>query len=717
MATESYDNSGDETGPLFGEFSVPSYEDWRKSLDKVLKGAPFEKRLVTKTYEGIDLQPLYRLEDIKSLPHLDTLPGLTPYLRSTELLGYTGRPWEVCQEIPYATPEAFNLALRADRERGQNAVHLAPDRATRQGLDADRAPAEAVGDGGVSISSVEDLAQALDGVDLETTPIHVQAGHAALPLTALLVALVRQQGKHPDRLRGSIGLDPLGALAREGTLPGSVESGYDQMARLTAWAAEHTPGLQTIMVQGHPYHDGGGSAVQELAFALATGVEYLREMQARGLAIDTGAPRMRFAFSIGSQFFMEVAKLRAARLLWARIVNAFGGNPASQKMALHGRTATWNKTVLDPYVNMLRATVEALAGVMGGCHSLHVSPFDEVIRIPDEFSRRIARNTHTILREEGRVARTVDPAGGSWYVESLTDAVARAAWALFQDVEKQGGMRKALQVGFPQEQVAQVAAQRAASLARRKDILVGTNMYPNLKEQPLEVTRVDRLALQRERAAQLESYRAALDADWHKGALERLAADGAGLLEAAIQAAGGGATVGELTAALRGQDSAGPALTPIAIQRGAQPFEALRAAAEAYRTRTGARPKVFLANLGPVSQHKARADFAAGFVETGGFEAVYSPGFASPQEAAQAALDSGAPAVVICSTDATYPELVPPLVKAVKAARPEVTVLLAGYPADQVEAHKAAGIDDFIYLGSNGYEMLVKLQKKVGVNP
>ena len=707
--------AGEEFGPLFGDFPPHTYEAWRKAIDKALKGAPFDKKLVTRTYEGIDLQPLYRLEDCKDLPQFDTLPGFAPFARAAELLGYVGKPWDVCQELPYSTPEAFNQALRADLERGQNAVNLVLDRPTRLGVDADQAETAAIGQGGVSISSLGDLEQALAGVDLEQTPLFIQVSTTAVPLAALLLALAKQRGVAPAKLRGCIGMDPLGALAREGSLPRPLERIYDSMARLTAWAAVNAPQLQTIAVQSLPYHDGGGTVVQELAFALATAVDYLRAMQARGLEVNTVAPRLRFHCSIGSNFFMEVAGLRAARMLWAKIIAAFGGDAEAQKMSIHARSSAWNKTALDPYVNMLRATVEAFAGVVGGVDSLHIAPFDEVIRTPDEFSRRIARNVHTILSEECNIPRTIDPAGGSWYVEWLTDAVARKAWSLFQQVEQQGGMYKSLQAGLPQTQVAEVAAQRAANLARRKDIFVGTNMYANLKEKPLEVPPVDAQALQQERAAALARYRATADTGQRQAALDALANAGDGMIDAAIQAASSGATLGEIARTLRAGDETGPTIQPVCIQRGAVPFERLREAAEAYAARTGSSAKIFLANMGPLSQHKARADFARGFLEVGGFEVINPDGFADAAAAAQAALDSGAPIVVICSTDPTYPELVPPLAQKLKATRPDITVLVAGYPADQVEALKAAGVDNFVYLGANCHELLLNLQKKTGV--
>ncbi len=700
---------------LLNEFPVPPYEAWLKATEKILKGVPFEKKLVTRTYEGIALQPMYRQEDVADLPHVDSLPGFPPYVRSIKASGYVLKTWEVAQELPYGTAAEFNTALKADMQRGQTAVNLVLDQATLAGLDADQAAADQVGHGGTSICTLNDLAQALEGIDLEQTPILVQAGKVAFPFATLLIALLRQQGKSPTSLNGCVGMDPLGALAHTGTLSRSLAGAYDTMARFTTWATTYAPQLKTILVQGQPYHDSGGSTVQELAFTVATAVEYVREMQKRGLTIDQIAPRLFFVFSVGSNFFMEIAKLRAARLVWAKVVQAFGGNAESQKLIMHTRTSFWNKTIYDPYVNMLRTTTEAFSSVMGGCNSMHIAPFDELVRIPDEFSRRIARNIHIVLEQECSFAKLIDPAGGSWYIEKLTDSVARETWKLFQDIERQGGMFKALVAGFPQEQVAQVASQRAQNIAIRKDVFVGTNMYANLKEKPLEGRAVDRAARAADRAAQVNQYRATANDRERQAALANLSPDNPDLVETAVAAILAGATLGDVAHTIRSQDSTTPQVTPVHIHRGAEPFEALRAAADQYMARTGARPKVFLANMGPIPQHKARADFSTGFFEVGGFEVITNNGFSTPETAVEAARASGAPVVVICSTDATYPELVPPLTQGIKAANPNVSVILAGYPTDQIEAHKQAGVDEFIHIRANCYQILLNLHKKIGV--
>ncbi|MBI1878750.1 MAG: acyl-CoA mutase large subunit family protein [Chloroflexi bacterium] len=662
---------------LLSEFPHLTYEVWRQAAEQALKGAPFDKKLITPTYEGIDLQPIYRQEDVAGLPHLNSWPGFSPYVRHSRASGSVGEPWLICQELPYSTAEEFNNALRHDLARGQTAIHLLLDKATLLGQDPDEAWVGDVGQGGLSIATLDDLAKALAEVDLERIPIYVNASSAAQPTTALLMALVRRQGKSTAKLRGGIEMDPLGSLAREGTFPRSIAGAYDRMAELMAWAKTHAPQLTTVTVHGQPYHDGGGHAVQELAFVLATAVEYVREMLARNLAIDDIAWHIRFSFSVGANYFMEVAKLRAARWLWAKVVSAFGGSAAAQKMTLHVRTSAWNKTVYDPYVNMLRATTEAFAGVVGGCDSLHVSCFDEAIGLPNEFSRRLARNTHLILQQESHLTRVIDPAGGSWYVEKLTAQVAEQAWRLFQEVERQGGLGQALEAGFPQAQIAQTAAQRAANLAQRRDILVGTNMYPNLGEKPVEARTPDYEALHKKRAAYVGEYRTVLDNKRSTLVLEKLShmlnSPPDQVMEAAIEAALAGATLGEIARTLRTGDE------------------------------------------GPIPQHRARADFSTSFLQVGGFEVIGNEGFATVDAAAQAALASGALLVVICSSDETYPELFAPLTQQIKAAKPETLVLLAGYPAGQVGAYQAAGVDEFIHLRANVYETLAGLQRKLGV--
>ncbi len=709
------DKKAADQGSLFDAFDPPSAEQWREETVAALKGIPFEK-LHTRTYEGVTLQPIYRRADAAGIAHQQTLPGRPPYVRGASASGYLEAPWLVAQEINVGSPYAFNKALRHDLDRGLNAVNLAVDAATRTGLDPDQASAEQIGADGISIATAEDFATALDGVDLAKTPIFVQSGTSAFELGALLAAAVQRQGTASTQLNGCVGSDPLGELARTGQLPCLLSLAYDEMAELTAWAETHAPNLETIIVDGSTAHDGGGNAVQELAFALATGVDYLRAMQARGLDIDNAASHVRFVFALGGNFFMEVAKLRAARLLWSQIVEAFGGGDDAQRMVIHAQTARWNKTAIDPYVNMLRVTTEAFAGAVGGVGSMAVAPFDDVVRPADEFARRIARNTQLVLQSETNVGRVIDPAGGSWYVEQLTDQLARDAWSLFQDIEGQGGMLAALEAGSPQAQIAETAAKRTANLETRRDVLVGANMYPNLTETPLErADTAEAQAFVEQRMAQIAGQR---KGDQTISLSTPADAEPGTLMVQAIAAAEAGATLGQLSQALRGSGANKETLSirPISQARIAEPFEALRTAADSFAERTGAAPRVFLANMGPLAQHKARADFTTGFLAVGGFACDSPAGFDTPEAAADAALAADAEAVVICSTDATYPEIVPPLVQRIKASRPQTMVLLAGYPREYEEALKQAGVDEFIHVRANCYEINRQLQEKIGVS-
>lgn len=707
-------------GPLLAEFPPVSYDNWKALVEAELKGAPFDKKMFTSTYEGITLKPIYRPEDGAKVAHAASLPGFAPFVRGTRAGGYVSQPWAVSQEITASSPEEFNQAARQGLERGLTALNIVLDKAGRSGADPDWPGAgEHVGVAGLSIATLSDLDRALAGVDLESVPLFIRSGASGLPVGALLAALAMKRGANLAKLRGCVEISPLGILAHEGALPQSLEAAYREMAAFTAWAAKNAPQLQTVCVHTRAWHEAGGNAVQELAFGLAAALEYLRELNARGVDVETAAPRMRFAFTVGSQFFMEIAKLRAARLLWARLVAALGGSEAAQRASLHVRTSLFNKTAYDPYVNMLRTTVESFASVLGGCDSLQVGAFDEVVRTPDEFSQRVARNQQLLLREECHLTKVIDPAGGSWFVETLTDDLARRAWALFQEIEKLGGMAKAMQAGWPQAEVAKVASARLKNVAQRRDSVIGTNVYANVTEKPLNVPVADMKAFQKTRAEQVAAARTEADVAQHKAVLERLSgivgkADVA-LFEACVEAVAAGATLGEITRTVRIQDKADAPVKPVALTRAASQFEKLRKAVEAQAAKSGQRPKIFLANMGPLKQHKARADFSRGFFEIAGFEVIVPPGAKTTDDAAAAALKSGASAVCVCSTDDTYPEIVPALVKAVRAQKPNVLVILAGYPADQVEAHKAAGVNEFIHIRANALEVLTHIAVKLGV--
>lgn len=705
---------------LLAEFPPASYGEWHRLVEAELKGAPFEKRMFSTTYEGITLKPLYRAEESSHLPHLNSFPGAPPFVRGSAAARDAAHPWAISQEITCSSPTEFNHAARNSLDSGLNALNIVLDKATRNGCDPDWAGLQEVGAAGLSIATVDDLDRALEGIDLAKTSLFVRSGASAMPFAALLAALAARRNKATSILHGCIEMDPLGVLSHEGRLPQSLEGAYAEMAALLRWSSSHAPHLQTICVHGRAWHEAGGNAVQELAFTLAMGVEYLREMNKRGLDVATTAPRIRFAITVGGNFFTEIAKLRALRMIWARAVQAAGGDESAQRLTMHVRTSQWNKTIYDPYNNMLRSTVEALAGALGGCDSLQVGAFDEVLRHPDFFSQRIARNTQVILQKECHLGRVIDPAGGSWYVEMLTSELATRAWALFQEVEKLGGMEAALRAGFPQATVAATAAERISAVNHRRDSIVGLNQYANPKEKRLERAEEDTVAFYKRRVWQVTSHRTNLEDAENTTVLKKLTKvldpKNPKVFEACIDAAAAGATLGEIARAVRIHDSPCSTITPVCITRAAMGFERLRATMDCYTAgQGGVRPSVFLCNMGPLADYKARADFSRGFFSVGGYNVVSAKGLAGPEEAAKAFGESKAAIAVICSTDDKYPALVPPLVQALRAVRKDAVIVLAGLPQAQVEAHKKAGVDEFIHIRADALQLLTAFHQRIGV--
>ncbi len=709
------------SGHLLAGFAKPDAAQWRAAAVALLKGAPFEKKLITRTPEGIDLQPIYSQDDLAALAVQNELPGCGTRRRGSRASGQFKHGWEISQEFVAPTPEEFNSAALHDLERGQTELNVLLDLATLGGRDPDLANPGEVGACGLSLATLGDVERAFAGISLPMVSIYLRAGPSALPAAALLLAFARKRGIPPRELRGCIESDPLAMLAWSGSLPVSLSRVYDELTALTWFAIHQVPALQTIAVQGTPYADAGASAVQELAFTLATGVEYLREVKRRGVAIDDAARHVRLSLSAGSNFFMEVAKFRAARHVWTLAVRALGASAAAGSMHLHVRTSTFNKTAVDIHGNILRGTTEALAAVVGGCDSLHVAPFDEALRPPTTFSRRIARNVHTIIGEECDLNRVIDPAGGSYYVEWLTDAVGRRAWSLFQEIEKMGGMARALAAGFPQKLTGETATTRAEAVAKRRTTIVGANQYPNARENRGDSSLPDYAALQRKRAQQVTTWRNQAASETDTVVLERLAgllqAKPAEALELATDAIYFGATLGEVCRALRSRDESSPRITPLRIHRAAQPFERLRDAATTFAADTGRTPVVFQANIGPSRLYRQRADWTTGFFAVGGFEVVAERDFPDATEAVAAVLGSGVSLVVLTSTDESYATVVEPFARALKAANANAFLLVAGAAKDPATeaAWRAAGVDEFVNLASNALDLLTRLLIRIGV--
>lgn len=699
----------------FDEFTPPTWDEWVEACNALLKGKPFDKIMYTKNYEGITFKPIYTRKDTDEILPTDDYPGMGDFLRGSTVNGYIHEPWGIAQSCDETMPAENNELLKHEIDKGSTVYNIKFDTATLNAVDV--ADAEKPGDEGVNVTTADDMNVLLNGLDFEKYPVMMYTGATAVNLLGLTSAVLKAQGKDVKCLRGVIGADPLGELIRKGSSKASLDALYDDMAESIKWAKANAPELRTVFVRSEVFTDGGAEAVQEVAYTFAEAVEYIRQMLKRGVSLKDAASSLYFCFNQGANFFMEIAKLRALRQVWAAIMEAFGAEEADRSIMVHGRSSRFTKTVIDPYVNMLRNTTQTFSSVVGGVNTYENAPFDEMIRKGDEFSRRIARNLHVMLQEEFGMLRPIDAAGGSWAVESLTKEIAEKIWAEFQKVEGMGGITAALKEGYPQKTIAAVLEQRFKNLDYRKDRAVGVNMYPNMTEEPLDPRPEDTEKLKKLRVAAVEAFRGDIDTEYLK---EKLA--GVDTVEKAEDAFAAGATVAEVAAA-RGAAAGDVTVEPIAVHHWTERYEALRFDTERYIKETGKNIEVFLANMGPIPQHKARADFSTSFLQVGEFNVHLNDGFQDGEDGTaiekcvKAAAAEHYDVAVICSTDATYPEIVPALAPELKKVLPEgATLFLAGAaPKDLEEQYRAAGVDDFISVSANCYEILRMLQKKKGM--
>lgn len=707
---------------LNGEFHPPALDAWKAAVTKELDGADFEKKLFWQTPEGFTVKPLYTRSDLQGLEHLGELPGFAPFGRGTFPLSGVASPWQIRQDCSLMAPEQVNSALLDGLARGQTAIGLTLDDAVRQGIDGDSPEAaKFAGLHGCTLTSINGLRIALSGVDLARWPITISTGTAAMPVLAMLVALADETKVSRRALTGAVEGDPLGDLARFGCLRAPITHLYRELGDMVLWTGKECPGIRPITISTHVYHDSGATAVQELGCALAVAAEYLRGLGEQGITADQSAMGMAMAMSVSTNMFMEIAKLRAARILWAKLMKAFGAqHEDALRLFLHVRTSAHTKTAQDPYNNLIRTTVEAFAGAVGGCNSMYVSPFDEAVGLPEEVSLRLARNQQILLQEESHLSRVVDPSGGSYYVESLTDSIARAAWAFAQEIEAKGGMLAALKSGWVQKALGDTADKKRKAVTGRRQSVVGVSQYPNATERPLSRPAPSRetfLAERRRRVARLRAMRNNRRVGELTYAMTQSAAFGEGnLMALAVEAANEGATIGEMLRAMgKGLADEPPSITPLTQWRLSEPFEALRARAQRHTEIHGRAPRVFLAPLGPVGMRRARTDFCIGFFGAGGFECLDPVGFADVDKAVTGILDSTVAVAVVCSDDASYPTVVPEIVQKVKAKQPGVLIYVAGYPTESVDALKAAGVDGFVHIRADAVETLTALQDRLGV--
>jgi methylmalonyl-CoA mutase len=680
-----------DTSKFFEEFEIPTYEDWKSAATEALKGADFDKKMFTPTYEGITLKPIYNKEDVENLEHINGLPGIAPFGRSVKAAGFKQGSWYINQRLPYFLPADYNNAAKIEIEGGQNALNIKAD--TIWNIESSNPMFKLHK---LNIMNMEDLRTALKGIDITKTALFFDGAEISFAYAALIYAYCNENHIPLSDLNLFLGIDPISTLAKKGKIYGKPEIFYDQAAELLKWNKAHSINAKIFTVNSSVYHNSGGSAIHEIAGGIATGAEYVRQMIARGVDVDTAANSIWFTISMGTNFFMGIAKLRSARMLWAKIIKEFGGSEDSQKMFINAATSWRDNTKYDPYVNLLRNASETFAAILGSCDSMDVTHFDNKHGAPDEFSRRLARNQQNVLKYEAHLSDTIDPAGGSYYIEALTSQLAEKSWNYFRNIEKEGGIYEFLQKGLIQKDVLEIAELRDKNLSTRKDVILGTNKYPNIAEKPATTSVFHEEVI--------EKYIRLAKANYSKQCVS------IGDFDSLIAEFSKGTYINDVVNALFAEQK------PIEIEgvksrRSARLFENMRDASQKYKDKNRRIPVVHLACYGTLNQYKVRADFAADFFQVAGLNTEIVDGFLAPEEIIEGVKKTDAKVIVFCSTDDFYAEFLLKALPAIKKEKPRAMFILAGYPTDKVEEYKAAGIDDFIYFKANVYEIVNKVQK------
>jgi len=637
------------TEKLFDTFPPVNTSDWEAQITADLKGADYQKKLIWRTAEGFEVKPYYRAEDTKGIDSIEAMPGDYPFIRGYKI---TSNDWQIRQDIETDDlSEANKLAIDAVK-RGANSLGLVA----------------------TDLETEKDLEKLLNGINLSEVPIHFGAAASYPELIKVLSSYASSQKLPANQLKGSLDFDPISYLLLNGDFWKSEKSDLAQVATMVKSGKELLPEMKVINVNGHYFNSAGATLVQELGFSLASGSEYLAIATNAGLSVDDTASRMMFSFGVGSNYFLEIARLRAARQLWAKIVEQCKPqDETSMQMWIHCNTSTWNKTLFDPYVNLLRSTTEAMSAVIGGCQSLNILPFDTFYKDPDEFSNRLARNQQIILKEEAYLDKVVDPAAGSYYIENLTQLIAEAAWKVFLQTEEKGGMVEAVKSGFVQDVVEKSAQLRQDDIANRRLIQLGTNQYPNTEEHMLE-----KISFAEEEEMLEEEIYADEDTEVD-------------------------------------EDEAPTTYRKLILFGGSDAFDQLRLATEQFVAEGNKKPSVFLLNIGNLAMRKARAMFTTNFFGCAGYRILDNSGFGTVNEGVKAALDSNSEIVVICSSDEEYATLGSEIAQKLKAANKNIILVVAGYPKEILETMKQAGVDEFIHVRSNLLETLESFQEKLGI--
>lgn len=663
-------------------------EQWRELAIKQSKGKTPED-LTWHTAEGLDVKPLYTREDVENLPYANTMPGAEPFVRGPQATMYAGRPWTIRQYAGFSTAEASNAFYRKALAAGGQGVSVAFDLATHRGYDSDHERVSGdVGKAGVAIDSVEDMKILFDAIPLDKVSVSMTMNGAVLPVLAGYIVAAEEQGVSQDKLSGTIQNDILKEFMVRNTYIYPPGPSMKIIGDIIAYASNNMPKYNSISISGYHIQEAGADAALELAYTLADGKEYIRTAIAAGLGIDDFAPRLSFFWGIGMNFYMEIAKMRAARLLWARITSEFNPqNPKSKMLRTHSQTSGWSLTEQDPYNNVVRTTIEAMAAVFGGTQSLHTNALDEAIALPTEFSSRIARNTQLVIQEETGICNVVDPWGGSYMMESLTQDLADKAWSLIEEIEEQGGMAKAIESGMPKMRIEESAARKQARIDRGEDVIVGVNKYQLDEEADIEILDIDNDAVRESQIKRLANIRSSRDASAVNAALESIyqcAESGEGnLLNLAIKATRLRATVGEISDAMErkfGRFSA-QSQTVSGVYgsawQGDEDWQAIKGDIESFVSKHGRRPRMLVCKMGQDGHDRGAKVIATAFADVG-FDIDLSPMFSTPEEVAKQAVENDVHVVGVSSQAAGHKTLVPLLIEELKKQGAEDIIVVTG---------------------------------------
>lgn len=670
-------------------FSKRTLEDWKKLAAKDI-GSEDVSALDWQTPEGITVKPLYTAEDLQKLEEVNSLPGFAPYVRGPRATMYAHRPWTIRQYAGFSTAEESNAFYRRNLAGGQKGLSVAFDLATHRGYDSDHPRVVGdVGKAGVAIDSVEDMKILFDGIPLNEMSVSMTMNGAVLPIMANYIIAAEEQGVKQEQLSGTIQNDILKEFMVRNTYIYPPSPSMRIVADIIEYTAKHMPKFNSISISGYHMHEAGATAVQELAFTIADGLEYVKSALAKGLPIDDFAPRLSFFFGIGMNFFMEIAKLRAARLLWTKTMAQFNPkHPMSLALRTHCQTSGVSLTEKDPYNNVIRTTIEAMAAVLGGTQSLHTNALDEAIALPTDFSARIARNTQLVIQHETGVTKVVDPLGGSYYIESLTHSLAAHAWKLMQEVEKMGGMTKAIEAGIPKQMIEESSARRQAKVDRGEEIIVGVNKYQPKKDTPVEVLDIDNTKVREGQIARLDRIRKTRNEKACQAALDALtkaAKENTGnLLALAVEAARQRATVGEISSALEkvyGRYNA--EIKTISGVYGAmyeqdQGLKDVLEQTARFAKDFGRRPRILVAKMGQDGHDRGAKVIATAFADMG-FDVDVGALFQTPEEVARQAIENDVHLVGVSSHAAGHKTLVPQLISELKKlGGTHITVICGG---------------------------------------